>query len=243
VRGFADGTSDLDITVLLSKSNDKLRMQIHKMALDEARRSGVDDLDLSIDLLEDFKRRQWNETDKWDFSKTAVIVFDPKREVQRVFREKLKVPKDFWVKRIVVCANYMKWYCCPPKEDWVLKRRRLGIPSTVSESWIDRGDLVSAHYCLNYGVDLLLKILFALNKEFLPPPKWKIFYSYGLKWVPEDYKELLKETIHAKNFSVKELNRRLKAIGKLWLEIMPKIEDETGLTPKQITERYTIAKR
>jgi len=89
---------------------------------------------------------------------------------------------------------------------------------------------------------LLLKILFALNKEFLPPTKWRIFYSYRLKWLPEDYKELLEETMYTKNFSVKELNRRLKAIRRLWLNILPKIEDETGLTPKKISECYLWAK-
>lgn len=241
VRGFADKFSDLDITVLLIKRDKKLRMRIRKMALDEARRSGVDDVDLPIDFLEDFEKREWDETDKWDFSKTAKIVFDPKGEVKKVFREKLKVPKDFWVKRIVVCAERLKWYCCPPKETWVITK---GV-GTISESWIYRGDLVAAHYCLNYGVDLLLKTLFALNREFLPVPKWRIFYSYGLKWLPEDYKELLKEAMYTKNFSVKELYRRLKAIRKLWLNILPKIEDETGLAckhaglaPKQISEYY-----
>ena len=238
VRGFADRYSDLDITVLLSKRDEKLRMQIRKMASDEARRSGVDDVDLMIEFLEDLKKREWDETDKWDFSKAAKIVFDPKGEVKDVFREKLRVPNDFWVKRVVVCAERLKWYCCPPEEDWVLRRRRLGLSSTISESWIDRGDSVAAHYCLNYGVDLLLEALFALNREFLPVPKWRIFYSYGLKWLPEDYKELLKETMYTKSFSVKELNRRLKAIRKLWLKVILKIEDEIGLTPKQISEYY-----
>ncbi len=163
------------------------------MVLDEARNSGVEDIDLMIDSLEDFKRREWDETDKWDFSKAAKIIFDPEGEVNKVFREKLKVPKDFWVMRIVVCANFLKWYCCPPREDWVFRRKRLGIPSTISEGWIDRGDLVGAHYCLNYGVDLMLKMLFALNREFLPVPKWRIHYSYGLKWLPEDYRKLLKK--------------------------------------------------
>jgi len=238
VRGFADKTSDLDITVFLSKRDEKLRMQIQKTVLDKAKSLGFDDVDLMIEPLQDLEKREWDETDKWDFSKTAEIVFDPKGEVKKFFREKLKVSKDFWVNRIVVCAECLTWYCCPPQENWVLKRSRLGIPSTISESWIDRGDSVAAHYCINYGVDLLLKTLFALNKEFLPPPKWRIYYSHELKWLPEDYKKLLKETLYAKNFSVKELNRRLKALRNLWLKIMLKIQDETGLNPKQMHEYY-----
>jgi len=67
--------------------------------------------------------------------------------------------------------EYLKWYCCPVKKD----------AGTVAEVWIRKGDLTSAHYCLNYGVELLLKLIFALNKEFLPSPKWRLFYSYSLK--------------------------------------------------------------
>lgn len=238
VRGFADRASDLDITVFLSKRDEKLRTQIQKMALDEAKRSGFDDIDLMIEFLEDVIKQEWDETTKWDYSKAVKIAYDPKGEVKKLFAEKLEVSKDFWVKRIVVCTECFKWYCCPPKENWVLRNRKLGIPSTISESWIDRGDLISANYCLNYGIDLLLKMLFALNNEFLPPPKWRIFYSYGLKWLPKDYREILKETLYIKNFSVKELNRRLKAIRNLWLKTMIKIRDETGLAPKQMHEYY-----
>jgi hypothetical protein len=52
--------------------------------------------------------------------------------------------------------------------------------------------LISAYYCLNYGVDLLVRVIFALNKEFLPAPKWRMFYSYRLEWLPEDHVKLLK---------------------------------------------------
>jgi len=238
VREFADETSDLDITVFLRKKDESRRLQIQQLALNEVKRSGIDDLDIMIEPLEDLEKREWDETEKWDFSKTAKIVFDPQEEVKKLFTEKLKVPKDFWTKRIVVYAECLKWYCCPPKEKWVLRRRKQGIPSTISESWIDKGDLVAAHYCINYGIDLLLKILFALNKEFLPPPKWRLHYSYGLKWRPEDFREVLKETLYTKSFSVKELNRRLKAIRTLWLKIMLKIKNEIGLTPKQTQEHY-----
>jgi len=226
VRGFADKFSDLDIMVFLSKRDEQLRRQIYDLGLDEERRSGID-VDLEVHFLEDFKRWRWDDTDKWDFSK-ARIVFDREGEVRKVFDEKLRVSTDFWVRRIAVCAEYLKWYCCPPRE---------GV-GTVSESWIDRGDLLSAHYCLNYAVDEFLKLIFALNREFLPAPKWRIFYSYRLTWLPEDYKELIEEAIVVKNLSVKEFHRRLKASRKLWHKTLPKAEDETGLTMDQLTKYY-----
>ena len=226
VRGFTDNFSDVDITAFLSKKDERLRRKIRNLGLDEEKRLGID-IDLEIHFLEDFKRWKWNETDRWDFSK-AKIVFDREGEIKKVFREKLRVPKYFWIKRVVVYAEYLKWYCCPPRED----------VGTVAEAWIDRGDLVSAHYCLTYSVDLMLKIIFALNKEFLPPQKWRIHYSQTLKWLPTDYMKLLREAIIIKELSTRDFQRRLKALRKMWRDIVPKIKEETGLTIDLISRYY-----
>ena len=226
VRGFTDKFSDLDIIVFLNRKDEHLRRQIYDLGLDEEKRFGID-IDLEVHFLEDFKRLRWDEADKWEFSR-AKIVFDPEGEVKKIFREKLRVPKNFWVKRIVVCGEYLKWYCCPPREE----------VGTVAESWIERGDLVATHYYLNYAVDLLLRIVFALNREFSPAPKWRIFYSYGLKWLPENWKRLLGEAMLAKSFSVKDFRRRLGAVRELWCGILPKIREETGLTTELISKYY-----
>jgi predicted nucleotidyltransferase len=226
VRGFVDKFSDLDIIVFLSKRDEHVRKQISDLGMDEQKRLGID-VDLEVHFLEDFKRLRWDEADKWEFSR-AKIVFDPEGEIKKVFGQKLELPKDFWIKRIVVCGEYLKWYCCPPREE----------VGTVAESWIERGDLVAAHYCLNYAADLLVKIIFALNREFLPAPKWRMFYSYSLKWQPMNYKKLIKEAMTMRSFSARDFNRRLKTIREMWHKIVPKIEDETGLTPDQISKYY-----
>jgi predicted nucleotidyltransferase len=226
VRGFADKFSDVDIITFLSRRNDELRRQVRDVGWEGQKRYGVD-VDLEVHFLEDFKRWKWREVDRWEFSR-AEIVFDPKKEIEKVFREKLRVPQNFWVKRIVICGEYLKWYCCPPKSD----------EGTVAECWVDRGDLVSAHYCMTYSVDLMLRIIFALNKEFLPAPKWRIFYSYGLKWLPEDYKRLVNEALLVKSSSVEDFRRRLQAMRELWRLVLPKIREETGLTTELISKYY-----
>ncbi len=109
---------------------------------------------------------------------------------------------------------------------------------TVAESWIERGDLVSAHYCLDYAVQLLIRVVYALNGEFLPAPKWRIFYSYGLKWLPENYRRLLGEAMLVKSFSVKDFSRRLRTVRESWCGILPKIREETGLTTELMSKYY-----
>jgi len=226
VRGFVDKFSDVDIIVFLSRRDERFRRKIRDLGVDKQRRLGID-VDLEVHFLEDFKKWKWSEVDKWEFSR-AKVAFDPKGEIERVFGEKLRVSKDFWVKRIVVCGEYLKWYCCPPKSD----------VGTVAECWVERGDLVSAQYCVTYAVDLLVRVVYALNGEFLPAPKWRIFYSYGLKWLPEGYRRLLGEAMLVKSFSMKDFSRRLGAVRRLWCGILPKIREETGLTTELISKYY-----
>jgi predicted nucleotidyltransferase len=224
-RGFADKYSDVDIIVLLDKEDPHLQRQIQNAGLEERKRSGLD-IDLEIHHMNAFQRSKWNETDRWDFSH-AEIVYDPRGRISGIFEARLRVSEKFWTKRIAICAEYMKWYCCPPKEGTY----------TIAETWVDRGDLTSAHYCLNYAVEVLLKTTFALNKEFLPPPKWRMFYFQNLKWLPSNH-ELLRDALSIEKLTGEDLYRRLKSLRQIWRTILVKIQEETGLTPDQITRCY-----
>lgn len=226
IRGFVDKYSDVDIIVLLGEKDEDLRKKIRKIGEDEQRRSGVD-VDLEVHFLEDFRTRKWGEMAMWDFSHSD-IVFDPGGKVRKLFEKRLRVSKSFWLKRIVICGEYVKWYCCPVQNN----------VGTIAETWVDRGDLISAHYCLGYALSLLIKMIFALNREFLPPPKWEIFCSYTLKWLPPNYKKLVGEALIVKSLSRRDLDRRLRAARELWREILPKIREETGLTPELISRQY-----
>jgi predicted nucleotidyltransferase len=226
VRGFVDEFSDVDVIVFLSRRNDRLLRQIREMGANEQEVSRID-VDLEIHLLSDFAKMRFNELDKWDFGK-AEIAYDPHGEVARVLKKKLCVSKNFWKKRVAVYTEYLKWYCCPLKK---------GV-GTIAEAWIKRGDLASAHYCLSYAIELILDLVFALNKEFLPPPKWKLFCSYSLSWLPPDYQGLINEAMTVENLSVDEFKRRMAAIERLWLGIIPKIEEETGLTLDSLSRYY-----
>ena len=86
-------------------------MKIYDLGLKEGERFGIE-VDLEVYFLREFKKQEWDEIDKWEYSK-AEIVYDPEGEIRKIFEEKLKVPKDFWIKRIAVCSEYLKWYCCP----------------------------------------------------------------------------------------------------------------------------------
>ncbi|MEM3153769.1 MAG: nucleotidyltransferase domain-containing protein [Candidatus Bathyarchaeia archaeon] len=225
-RGFADEFSDLDVLVLLKNRDEDLKRKLVGIWRDAERRHRIE-IDFEIHFIEDFKAYSWDDADRWEFLK-AKIVFDPEGEAKKVLDEKLKVSENFWKKRVVVCAEYLKWYCCPVRKG----------SSTVAEVWIKRGDLTSAHYCLNYGVELLIRLIFALNKEFWPAPKWRLFHSYSLKWLPKNYSRLIREALGTGELSLMDFERRLRALQVLGREVFRKIEEDMGLDADLISKFY-----
>ncbi len=226
VRGFADKYSDVDITVFLSENDEVLRKELNDKVEDIHKRVGTD-IDFVVYVFSDFSRRKWNETDRWDFS-NADIVYDPTGQMRKFINEKLRVKESFWLKRIVIAAQHLRWYCCPLK----------GEMGTMAETWISRGNLASAHNCVTYGLDTIFAIVFALNKEFLPPVKWRIFDSYRLKWQPERYCESIEEILTIRSLSESDFSRRVFALRALWQRILPKIIKETGLDAESMSKLY-----
>ena len=53
-----------------------------------------------------------------------------------------------------------------------------------------------------------------------------------------DYKNLMKEAMNIKSFSVKDFDRRMRAVRKIWYFIVPKIEGEIKLTMTQLSQYY-----
>jgi len=227
VRGFVDKFSDLDVTVFLDKKDDNLCRSIRNLSSRMTKPHSAD-LDLMIHYLGDLRKWKMNEGAlRWEYA-NAKIILDTRGEIKEILEEKLRPPKDFWIRRIVAYSEYIRWYCCPSEEG----------TGTIAESWIERGDIASAHYCLDYSVELLLRLLFAMNQQFVPAPKWRLFYSSSLKWTPKDYDRLIQEAMITKSLSLREFNRRLRAIRRIWHQIATKIQEETGLTSKTISKYY-----
>jgi hypothetical protein len=80
--------------------------------------------------------------------------------------------------------------------------------------------------------------VFAVNKEFLPSPKWRIFHSYSLKWLPKNYKRLIKEALKTDDLSLENFKKRLDALQKLGREVYKKIEKDMGFDAELISKYY-----
>jgi predicted nucleotidyltransferase len=224
-RWFMDKFSDVDITVLLETSSSPLKQHIRRICARE--KSNGLDLDLELYSLADFKSKVWDDTDRWEYSH-AKVAFDPEGEARKAIADKLIVPKNFWTERIVADVEHIKWYCCPLDES----------VKTISEAWVERGDLTASHYCLNNVSEVMLELAFALNREFLPSPKWRLYYFYRLQGLPEGFKEDLDEALKVGSLSLEEFRRRLGVIRLMWSKIKPLVEEEMNLTTAQLHTIY-----
>jgi len=63
-------------------------------------------------------------------------------------------------------------------------------------------------------------------------------YSYSLPWLPDSYRKLIEQAMNAKRLSLTEIKRRLEAIREMWHKILPKLEEETGMTQDQLSKYY-----
>jgi len=87
---------------------------------------------------------------------------------------------------------------------------------THFEKFIKRKDYISAHRVLNLGQELLLDILYLINREPIPDTKNKIKLIAKLKWTPKNFLGLFSKILLIKKTSQSDTERRYySAIGCL----------------------------
>jgi len=225
-RGFADKYSDLDMVVLFNNDDPFAKDFLTSLSAQHEDRSGLE-VDIEIYFLDDYVKRDWNEYTKWDLSH-AIYAFDRQGEVKKQFDEKLKLHDDDWRRRLAHPLIYLTWYCCPT-EEYIL---------SMIDLWHDRGHLLSAQYSVNYGIDLILESLYAVNRSYLPAPKWRLFYTRELEWLPSNFEEELTEAFVVKEITEADSKRRATHISKLNHEICLRAEEVFGLDRDTIRRIY-----
>lgn len=76
--------------------------------------------------------------------------------------------------------------------------------------WVQRGDLVSAHMRLNQSIELLIGLVFALNGQPVPSPKWRYRLAAGLPWVPTEFSARLRQLVATAPAFEQDFDRRLR---------------------------------
>lgn len=210
-RGYCDDSSDLDMSVIVSDADPmRWRREFAQLAKEIESGSGID-TDIEVHSFDDFYSQEWGEIERFTFHGCR-LALDRNGRVGRAIQEKLEVPRELWTRRTVEGCIYLSWYACPEPPHL-----------SIAETWVGRRDLAQAHWCLNYSTELFVQLAFSLNKEFLPPAKWRLSYLRRLKWLPEGMMELLQSMTTVSSIDEESLHSRLRAARELWPRMLERV--------------------
>jgi predicted nucleotidyltransferase len=225
-RGFADKYSDLDLIVIFNNDDSYARDFLNSLSAQHEDRSGIE-VDIEIYYLEDYLAKDWDEYVRWELSH-AIYAYDRQGKVEKKIKQKLHLDEDAWKSRISHPLVYISWYCSPP-EDY--------IPSMI-DLWRDRGSPLSAQYSVLYGLDLVLQVIYALNREYLPAPKWRIFYVKHLDWIPDDFEAALQQIMLPTELTADDAMERAKIISSINSALLGRAKEVFGLDKDAIRKVY-----
>ena len=106
----------------------------------------------------------------------------------------------------------------------------------LTQLWVERGNIVSAHHMFDQGLIYFFDMLFGLNNELILDMKWRYYCAEKLERLPHNFQEQIKETIMLHSFSLEELERRKNAFMDMWEEMKPIIEEEVQMSYSEIIE-------
>jgi hypothetical protein len=98
----------------------------------------------------------------------------------------------------------------------------------LTDLWIDRGSIVSAHHMIHEGLNHFYSLLFVLNNQLVADHKWRAFYAEKLDILPTNFASKMEEVMLVHAFTKTELLRRKEAFMSMWKEILPRVEKHAG---------------
>ncbi len=153
----------------------------------------------------------WNMARRWAFTRRR-IYHDPRGLTAQLLQN--KVPLTSEEKRWLVMEGMAN-------SEWCV--------NGLTELWIERGSLTSAHEMIGIGVELFYQALFALNDELVPAWKWHHYCAMQLPVLPPRFSERIEQVLLLKALSLEEIERRKQVFMGLWQDILPRVEEQLGM--------------
>jgi predicted nucleotidyltransferase len=206
-RGYADRFSEIDLAVYLARPTFERWTQsgLAPYAEDDSWLEGWH-VDFDYLCYEDELEAEWDHVKRWDRS-YAVVLHDPQGSMQEMLARKAILSdeeKQSLPRRHLIHSG--EYYC------------HLVVPS-----WVHRGDLRTAHHCLNTALDSLIRAVFVANDELIPFGKWALNLSYTLAWTPSDWQRRVEQALLVCDVSPADVERRCMLIRDLLNECREKL--------------------
>jgi hypothetical protein len=211
VRGYFDHLADIDIAVFKKQNSEvPLSKKFYK----------IEDLEVQI-WLSDYESEltiPWDMAKRWTYSQCR-IYFDSQEKIYQLLQEKvpLKPEEKKWL--MMSGLTLSEWYI-----------------NRLTQLWIERGNIISAHHMFDQGIIYFFDMLFGLNDELVPDMKWRYYCVEQLKHLPHNFQEWIKETMNLHAFTIEEIERRKRAFMEMWREMQPIIEENVHMTFEEIVQ-------
>lgn len=210
-RGYFDHSADVDIALIKKQTSEvSLTNKFFQ----------VEGVEVHV-WLSDYEEElvtPWDMSKRWTFSQ-GWIYYDPAGKVAQLLANKvpLKPEERKWLLMSGLALS-----------EWYINR--------LTDLWVERGSLVSAHHMFDQGINYFFDMLFGLNHELVPDMKWRYYCAEKLEQLPGGFQQSLQETMTLYAFSIEELDRRKRAFMEMWEKTKPVIEQEVNLTYDEIVQ-------
>jgi hypothetical protein len=204
-RGYFDRAADIDIALFTTPTAElSLPSQFLKVDGVEVHcHVGVYDHELAA---------SWNMAKRWTYEQ-GQIVYDPESKIAQLLEEKvpLKLEEKKWL--LMSGCVLSEWYI-----------------NGLTQLWVERGNLISAHHMFDEGLNHFFTMLFGLNNQLVADVKWRYYCVEQLAQLPPSFQERMKDTMMIQSFSTEELERRKAAFMAMWQDMLPRVEHEVQLS-------------
>jgi hypothetical protein len=150
----------------------------------------------------------WEMGKRWAYS-TNHIFYDPKNEVKQLLQEKVPLAPEERKCLLMSGIALSDWYI-----------------NELTDLWINRGSICSAHYMINEGINQFYTALFSLNNQLVADYKWRYFCAERLPLLPSGFSDKMPRVMQTTDLSKNDLNIRKTVFMELWRDILPLIEAE-----------------
>lgn len=210
-RGYFDHLADIDIAIF--------KEQTSEISL-ENKFLMINDLEVQC-WLSDYENElttPWDMSKRWTYS-GGQIYFDPSEKISQLLKEKvpLKPEEKRWL--MISGLTLSEWYS-----------------NRLTDLWIVRGDIISAHRMFDQGLNYFFDMLFGLNNQLVADMKWRYYCAKQLERLPHNFQERIKDTMILHSVSMEELERRKKAFMDMWGEMKPIIEKEVKMSFEEMLQ-------
>ena len=218
LRNYLDKYSDLDMAIFYKTNTPAkyfLPFEFHITINNYEYEFNIHQL-----FFDDEISKTWDESKKEAYQRTKIVI-DKKNRITKLIKAKTKYDNKTAYNRLIWIIQQYIW------------RGHVHSIRTYM-----RGYPEGSHDLLNECADLLIESIYILNKRFRPHKKWRLAMLPTMEILPKNIIINLKEALLVKNYSIKDIKRRIIYLDKIYRAVYNIVKIQYPQFPDNPYEYY-----